>query len=219
MNYEEAYKELLNKYEKASKELESIKDAYHTADQIVKHSNRALAIINLNREIIWMNERAEDQFGFSFGEVKGKKIFELLVDLKTDFSMIPQALESVKNGCSVESTYLVYKKDRTEMWVRVQMSPLYNRKSEIDKVAFLAQDISQEKEIFLKAEEGEKRHKLLLKHTPDIIYNIDLQGKLLEINDAWTRVLGYSKEETFAKDGNYFFFQPMLKKLKPQGKH
>ncbi len=214
MNYEEAYKELLNKYEKASKELESIKDAYHTADQIVKHSNRALAIINLNREIIWMNERAEDQFGFSFGEVKGKKIFELLVDLKTDFSMIPQALESVKNGCSVESTYLVYKKDRTEMWVRVQMSPLYNRKSEIDKVAFLAQDISQEKEIFLKAEEGEKRHKLLLKHTPDIIYNIDLQGKLLEINDAWTRVLGYSKEETFAKDGNYFFFPADVEKAK-----
>ena len=214
MNYETAYKDLLSKYEKASKELENLKDAFNTSRQITSHSKQAISIINLNKEILWMNEIAENQFGFSLDDVKNKILFELLVSPKTDFSTISQDLESVKNGLSVESTYIISKKNKSELWVRLQISPLYNLNNEIDKIAIFSQDISHEKEIILKTEEGEKRHQQLLKHTSDIIYSIDLQGKIMDVNDAWTKVLGYTKEETLSKKGNFFFYPPDVEKAK-----
>ena len=201
----EANKELQKNYTNLVARLDDVSDALSTEVQIREQSPRSMSIINLDREIIWINKRAEKIFGYQLEEVKGKRISDLLFGPLTDFSMIPQALDNAKNGLKSQYEHIVYKRDRTPIWVAAEMSPLYNKKKEIDRILVLSLDISEQKKLINKTIEAEKRHKLLLDYSPDIIYQIDLNGKIIDVNQAWTKILGYSKEETLAQQGNLFF--------------
>jgi len=220
-NYEEAYRQLEEKHRELQKSFKEVieqlsneRDALGTAEQIIKNSKCAIAIINLDREILWINERAEAMYGFQFQEVKGKRISDLLFGPKTDFSMVPKALEDVKSGISAEYEHIVYKKDRAEIWVRAEMYPLYNRDKEITKILVASIEITKEKELLHKTIEIETRDKLFLKHSTDIVYHIDLYGKITDVNPAWTRILGWSREETLAQKGNHFFYPADVERAK-----
>jgi len=86
------------------------------------------------------------------------------------------------------------------------MFPIYNLQREIDKIAVISLDITSEKELLNKTIEAEKRQKLLLQYSPDIVYQIDLNGKIIDVNQAWTKILGWGREETLEQTGNHFFY-------------
>ncbi|WP_025026789.1 EAL domain-containing protein [Caldalkalibacillus mannanilyticus] len=44
-------------------------------------------------------------------------------------------------------------------------------------------------------EESEQRYKSLFEHNPDIVYSLDLNGKLVSMNKAYSKILGYQLDD------------------------
>ena len=175
-------------------------------EQILLDAKRSVAVINLDYAIVWVNNTAINTFGYSLAECMGKRVSELIFGNETAPDILEKAVNAVENRKTVSYEHIAYKKDGSKIWLDVTLKPLYNREKKIDKYCLYGSDITPKKELEKKAEEAEKRLSLLLKHTPDIVYSIDKNGKITDVNEAWTNILGYSKEETLAEKGNHFFY-------------
>ena len=213
MNYEKAYKELLTKYqdlELASLKVGEERDIY---DQILRSAKRTVALINLNREIVWINNTSVARFGFTLDEVKGKRISDLIFGPETDTSMIPEALENAIKGKSSHYEHIVYTRKGEKFWNRAEMRPYYNAKGEIDKIIIYGLDISEEKALKSRTQKVEDRYNTLLDNSPSIICRTDLTGRILSVNETWTKLLGYTKEETINQNGYYYFDAEDAKKI------
>jgi len=175
-------------------------------EQILLDAKRSVAVINLDYAIVWVNNTAINTFGYSLAECMGQRVSELIFGNETAPDILEKAVNAVENRKTVSYEHIAYKKDGSKIWLDVTLKPLYNRDKIIDKYCLYGSDITQKKELEKKAEEAEKRLSLLLKHTPDIVYSIDNKGKITDVNEAWTNILGYSREETLAKNGNHFFY-------------
>jgi len=175
-------------------------------EQILFDTKRSVAVVTLDYKIVWINKTAIDTFGYSLEECLGKRISELIFGKETNPQILETAVNAIDNFKTTSYDHIAYRKDGSKIWIGVTLKPLYNRKNEIDKYCIYGSDITEERELVIKAEEGEKRHTLLLKHTSDIVYSIDKSGKITDVNESWTKILGYTKEETLAQEGNHFFY-------------
>lgn len=62
-------------------------------------------------------------------------------------------------------------------------------------VQLILRDITEEKRIRRKLEESEQRYQSLFIHNPEGVYSMDSEGKLIDVNEALMKMLGYSHEE------------------------
>ena len=193
-------------YNNVNRTCEEERDLLHTYEQILFDTKRSVAVVTLDYKIVWINKTAIDTFGYSLEECSGKRISELVFGIETDPQILETAVNAIDNFKTTSYDHIAYRKDGSKIWIGVTLKPLYNRKNEIDKYCIYGSDITEERELVIKAEEGEKRHTLLLKHTSDIVYSIDKSGKITDVNESWTKILGYTKEETLAQEGNHFFY-------------
>ncbi len=74
--------------------------------------------------------------------------------------------------------------------------PLKNRNGEVEKVYTLVEDITERKEAEKALRESEEKFRSFVNTTSDGIRLSDPNGKIIFVNDAHTRLTGYSKEET-----------------------
>ncbi len=177
----------------------------HSFAQVLQNANRAVGIINFDREVIWLNKRAEQMVGLPLENVKGKILTDIMAGSDTDQSKLKVAVEKAKAG--IVSTYenIIYTIGKDKMWVKFEVHPMYNLDNKIDKVCLYAIDVTKEKEYIKLINESDKRYQDLISHTSDIIFSLDIEGVILTINDSWTRLTGFTKQETIGKTGITFF--------------
>lgn len=75
-----------------------------------------------------------------------------------------------------------------------------------------------------KLEESEKKFKLLFEKAPLAYQSLDIDGNILDVNDKWVQILGYSREEVIGKNMGDFLtkqwkthFKNNFKKFKDLG--
>jgi PAS domain S-box-containing protein len=213
MDYEKAYNQLQNRCKVLEESLAAAEEERDIYDQILRSAKRTVALINLNREIVWINNTSVKRFGYTLDEVKGKRISDLIFGPETDTSSIPTALEQALNGISTHYEHIVYKKNGEKFWNRAEMRPYYNSQGVIDKIIVYGLDITEEKEFKNRIQKAENRYNSLLDNSPSIICRTDLTGKILSVNETWTKLLGYTKEETINQNGYYYFDAADAKKI------
>ena len=99
-------------------------------------------------------------------------------------------LKSIKKAIKTNKTQTIeYKLDvpAGERWFEGRISPL---KSIGDKklVVMVARDITERKQ-------AQEKHRLIIQTTADGFWVSDLEGKLLEVNDSYCDMIGYTQEE------------------------
>ena len=126
IDYEIEYKELLKKHEELVLQLKKEKELTVLYGSVLESASRAVAVINLEREVVWINGTAVKMYGYEFDEVVGKRIADLIFGNDTDVTMIPEALSKVMQGIPSTFEHIVYNKKGGKFWVRVEVRPLYN---------------------------------------------------------------------------------------------
>ncbi len=80
----------------------------------------------------------------------------------------------------------------------VSVSPVWSGKK-VTSAVFLARDITERKQAEVALKESEKRFRLLVQNSNDIIEIIDQNGNHMYLSDQVTRILGYEPEDLVGK--------------------
>ena len=194
--------------ERCKKQIASYKEELetkHSFAQVLENANRAVGIISFEREIIWLNKRAEQMVGLPLAEVKGKILTDIMAGTDTDRTKLKDAVEKAKVGIISSYENIIYTIGKDKRWLKFEVHPMYNLDNIIDKACLYAIDVTKEKEYIKLINESDKRYQDLLSNTSDIIFSLDIDGIITNINEAWAKLSGYSKEEIVGKTGVTFF--------------
>ncbi|MDR3590440.1 MAG: PAS domain S-box protein [Negativicutes bacterium] len=97
-------------------------------------------------------------------------------------------------GCSTVGQY--FYNDNNRQCFEVRFAPEFNAVGEVGFVVWVSRDISSLKHIEEKLRTSEERYRILFDRANDGICIVNQDGRLSEVNQAFCRITGFSKEES-----------------------
>ena len=148
-----------------------------------------IVMINLTGRIVFSNSQAENLFGYSSGELKGKAVEMLLpqrlrdahIGHRSNYFTQPRTRTM---GMGLELYGL--RKDGTEFPVEISLSPLKTEEGTL--VMSAIRDISERKK-------AEQKFRGLLESAPDAIIIVNRQGNIVLVNSQTEKLFGFSRSE------------------------
>ena len=83
----------------------------------------------------------------------------------------------------------------TEKWVETRLVPLRNPRGEVLSVMGISRDLTEQKRIEEALKEREELSQKIIGAAMEGFWMIDLEGNLVDVNEAYCRMSGYSREE------------------------
>ncbi len=120
---------------------------------------------------------------------------------------LPQVLQAAPQVIRGEKpvTYRIIHRDGRVRWLRTSCRPIFNEQQEVIRIAGITEDITEQKEAELALQESEARLKAILDGIPFPIFVKDLQGRYLQVNQAYLQKNGKLPEEVLGKADTEFF--------------
>ncbi len=143
---------------------------------------------NVDGAVVWMNEAMELITGYTLYEMKGKKFDTLLMGENTDRDVVDTAAKAIAEKQSCNFEILIYKKDRTPVWVAISNNPLLNEAGEIERQVASVVDISERK----KAESELQLLSLVASNTTSGVVINNSEGEIEWVNPAFEKITGYN---------------------------
>ncbi len=157
---------------------------------IVESSEDAIVGLDLNGTILDWNLGAEELYGYSADEVKGKSAAVLIPpDLADELGSI---LALIKRGERVRRYETVrLRKDGHPIDVSLSVSPIRDSAGGIVGVSWIAHDVTERKV----AREERSRLIAILEATPDFVGIADIDGNVVYMNQAARRMVSIREDE------------------------
>ena len=156
---------------------------------VVDASPVATMLTDTNGVIIYANTVTEGVFGSSLNELSGKNINALIpAMIQLDRMRSPKA----RHTSAVQELTAIHKNGR-EIPVEVTLSPLQMGKQ--TAVIISVNDISERKAAEISLRESEQFNRTILNTAIDGFFIVDANCRFLNVNPAYCRMLGYTREE------------------------
>jgi PAS domain S-box-containing protein len=156
---------------------------------LLENVNLISVMLNTSGEILFCNQYLLDLTGWKMEEVLRKSWFDLFVpdpSIKTVFDL---AIKGETIPSHIENEIKTREGNtRLIAWNNVIIR---NGEGRVTGTASIGEDITER----TKAVEALRRYELLSKHARDIIFFIDMDGRIIEANEAAEKIYGYSRQE------------------------
>ena len=137
--------------------------------------------------VMWMNEAAEKITGYSLAEMKGNKYGTMLLGPETDMSVFENAVKAFQQNQPYSIEILIYKKDKTPVWVALSNNPLFNGAGEVERQVSSVIDITERKH----AEAELKLLSLVGSSINSGVVINNCKGEIEWVNPAFEKITGY----------------------------
>ncbi|MBZ5620075.1 MAG: PAS domain S-box protein [Acidobacteriia bacterium] len=165
---------------------------------IVDSSDEAIHGVELDGTIVSWNRGAEMLFGYSSHEIIGKSAAILAPPGRCDD--VRQYLEAIRQGSTISPFDTVLQgKDGRGIDVSLSIFPIRNPAGEVVGAAGIARDIGQRLGAERKLRESEERFRGVFEHAQVGMCVAGLDGRFLQVNPAFCRMVGYTEQELLAK--------------------
>lgn len=154
---------------------------------IASNTTNSIAIFDKDLRTIWVNNGFTKLTGFSFENVLGKKAEEIYSDAKNTTRNSLVALYESQKPFNIEQEIFNRYANKNN-WVAINVTPVFNEKGDLQKYISVATDITAVKEL-------EAQYESLVEGSTDMIYEIDVNGNFIFVNDVMSKILGWAKEE------------------------
>lgn len=114
---------------------------------VASKTNTGVTICNADGAISWTNTALEEITGYSFNELQGKMLGDVLSTEETDRQVVLEARNKAKDKQSFAIEVLALKKDKTPVWLSVSSTPILNDRGEVESYIELITDITQRKQV------------------------------------------------------------------------
>jgi PAS domain S-box-containing protein len=167
---------------------------------IVESSDDAIISKTLDGIITSWNNGAERIFGYKGDEVLGKSITILIPDRL--LHQEEEILQRIRTGGRVVHFETVrIRKDRSEIYVSLTISPIYDSGGRIAGISKIARDITEQRLLKEREDQAraemlvERRFRELIEKAPDAILQVDALGKITIANQSAELMFGYPRSE------------------------
>jgi PAS domain S-box-containing protein len=163
-------------------------------EAIISASPDGIGIVSLDGKIQLMSEKLATMYGYSIEEIAellGKEIFGF-IDL-SNHKMLMGNMNKLLTGekGNKVTEYLAVKKDNSRFYVDVNSNVLLDSNGNPASILFVERDITERRQIEQALQESEKKHRLLIENSHDIIYTLTTDGVFIFVSSAWTALLGH----------------------------
>jgi PAS domain S-box-containing protein len=154
-----------------------------------------MAISSPDKQWIVVNDRLCDILGYSREEMQSLTWVDVTHpdDLQESLERYEQVLRGERNGYVANKQYI--HKDGKNVHVLVSVGVVRKPDGGIDYLVVLVQDITELKQTEGALVASEERYRTIFDSVGDIIQIYDLEGRILDTNQAACDRLGYSQEE------------------------
>jgi PAS domain S-box-containing protein len=176
---------------------------------------------DLDFKAIEWNPAAETIFGYTKSEALGKHATELILpeDMKEFVDDLFKDLISQKGGAHNTNENIT--KDGRRIICEWYNTSLTDMEGNVYGVGSLFQDVTERIMSEKLLRESEERFRILFENAPLGYQSLDANGDLIELNETWCKLLGYTKEEVLGKNFSDFIhpdFKEIFKENFPKFK-
>ena len=183
-----------------------ITDRKRADDALREREEKFRQVADNIQEIFWMVDSDSKQAIYvnpAFEQITGRTVASLLnAPLSYDEIIHPDHRAHVLNRLSEAATtgkfdeeFRIVRPDGTIRWVEAHGFPVCNADGKIYRLAGVVQDITARRLAEGALRDSEDRYRDLVQHSDDLVCTHDLEGRLLSVNPAPARVLGYEVAE------------------------
>jgi PAS domain S-box-containing protein len=157
--------------------------------------------IHQDESIVYANKKFADIYGYSREELEGMRILELVHPADRD--LVEEIKTKRLSGEDAPTDYEArgLKKDGETIWVlrRNTATSYLGRPAILGNIV----DITEQKSADRKLRESEERYRTVLEASPDPVVVYNMEGKCTYVNPAFTKVFGWTPEESLGKKLEY----------------
>ncbi|WP_088226518.1 PAS domain S-box protein [Desulfosporosinus sp. FKB] len=160
--------------------------------EVFENTQDGILIMNQKGKILNINKSFGRMFGVKTSEILGSVISDVM--LGSDKKEIDFFCNKIPEGETVISNISCFRKDGLPIQVRILALPLIIKQNEIE-FCIIFNDLAN-KESSLKDLELQKVYfRKLFENSPEAICILDTEDRFIDVNCAFEKVFGYSKEE------------------------
>jgi len=138
-------------------------------------------------KIVFVNESFERNTGYSAQEVIGRSP-RLLQGPKTDRAVLAEVHTALGNSQPICREMLNYRKDGTEFWVNMQITPIFNPEGKCTHFASIERDVTDERK-------QEARFRRLVDSDVQGVIFWNTKGEITDANDAFLLLTQFTRED------------------------
>lgn len=161
---------------------------------LTNNSFDIISVISAEGTIIFESNATERLLGYKSNERTGKNVFDFVHQDDKNF-VIKKFEKAILNNEKFETfEFRILKEDGSWIWLESTGQNFLNN-PQINGIIVNSRDITKRKKFEEALIESEQTISMLFEKIPLAIFNHDLDGKLLNVNDIAAQYTGYSKEE------------------------
>lgn len=182
---------------------EARRESEHRFLQLAENTQQLFWITTLySKELIYVSPACEALWGLSAEEAYANPQAWMRQIHPDDRWLFPTILKAQSEGKSTDVVFRIYHTDGRLIWLRERTFPIADKEGKIYRVAGIAEDITESKQLEAERRRIEQAWQQSANHfrqifelAPNGIALVDLQGRFIQVNDAFAQIVGYTPEE------------------------
>jgi PAS domain S-box-containing protein len=153
---------------------------------IVENAFEGILMADPEGLITFVNPRMAAMLGYKMDELIGRQFLDLVSSEEVPLIKVRQ--QQRREGIVEQYDLKMVKMDGSIIWTMNNSVPLFDGEKKFIGYLAIFADISQRKQLELERE-------TILRTAMDGFWLVDLQGRFLDVNDAYCELIGYSREK------------------------
>ncbi|MEI6451793.1 MAG: PAS domain S-box protein, partial [Actinomycetes bacterium] len=163
---------------------------------IIEHNQSAVAVHDRDLKYIYVSERYLHDYGVKEHDVIGKGHYEVFPDLPQKWRDVHRKALAGEISSAEDDPYV--RSDGAVEWTRWECRPWFEADGSIGGIIVYTEVVTARKRVDEALRVSEERNRAILQTAMDGFWLVDTDGRLLEVNETYCRMSGYSAPELLA---------------------
>lgn len=185
-------------YEQTLKESE---DKYRS---LIESLNDVIYRVDANQVITYISPIIQKILGYLPEEVIGRKFHEFVGE---NSDMLSSRFEVLKEKKEIHNIYKIKNRSGEDHWIRLSTRPIIKDNQFIGGAGTLV-DITETKQIEMELHKSEELYRKLVERSNDVIYEVNLEGKIRFISPVIEKLLGFKPDYLIGRNFIDYVYEP-----------
>jgi diguanylate cyclase (GGDEF)-like protein/PAS domain S-box-containing protein len=176
----------------------ALRESKELLQLFIEHAPAALAMFDREMRYIAVSHRWLEEYSPQNSDIVGRSHYEIIPDIPERWK------ETHRRGMAGEAQRVdedrFERADGTVQWIRWELIPWRAGDGSVGGIVLFAEDITRNKE----TEDRLRLAANVFTHASEGIYITDAAGAIVEVNETFTRITGYTREEVLGRNPRMF---------------